>query len=397
MSTLVFVDAESSTQADGAQSSRVPVPLPKDPYEAIRQAYLDETDTKSEPFKNPIDTETPESPLAIAPPIPLSEKVAAMSESAFRKRFRSSYESLPFVSPLDLLLRMRYHGTSKLVEDSKEDDDEEIDKSMDFDSVSDDAKDEGPIAEDEDPAADEEGLTTGVEGPGMDDKGYGLDNESHGIDEEGHSVESDGIGLEEEEEVVPGGQQQAALVVGMTMSTPLGLGYEALRRRELALEEGDVYSTFKVEQGSGSALESERPKRTPPLPEWTSGSLPISLSPSDDPSPISSPMIHLNVPSPIATPAAVENKGFLTELGAQVKMQEGLISDHAVGLEELSPNLFERQVRRMPREQPCGMPSVMYRERTRIYNYSLLRRDVHGLALVRLCRFEEWAGARGGE
>ncbi|GJV89489.1 hypothetical protein Tco_1533427 [Tanacetum coccineum] len=68
MSTPVFVDPESSTQADGAQSSRVPVPLPEDPYEAIRQAYLDGTDNESEPFEDPIDTETPESPLTVAPP-----------------------------------------------------------------------------------------------------------------------------------------------------------------------------------------------------------------------------------------------------------------------------------------------------------------------------------------
>ncbi|GKB03135.1 hypothetical protein Tco_0831224 [Tanacetum coccineum] len=54
MSTPVFVDPESSTQADGAQSSRVPVPLLEDPYEAIRQAYLDGTDTKSEPFEDPL-------------------------------------------------------------------------------------------------------------------------------------------------------------------------------------------------------------------------------------------------------------------------------------------------------------------------------------------------------
>ncbi|GKG64435.1 hypothetical protein Tco_0659538, partial [Tanacetum coccineum] len=45
MSTLVFVDPKSSTQADGAQSARVPVPLPEDPYKAIRHAYLDRTDT----------------------------------------------------------------------------------------------------------------------------------------------------------------------------------------------------------------------------------------------------------------------------------------------------------------------------------------------------------------
>ncbi|GJV71248.1 hypothetical protein Tco_1491243 [Tanacetum coccineum] len=379
----------------------VPVPLPKDPYESIRQAYLDGTDTESEPFEDPIDTETLKSPLTIAPPILLSEstppvlipilhetermamrvphamssglsaniaEVAAMSESALCKKFRSSYKSSPSVSPLDLPLRKRYRGTSELVEDSEEDDneeDEEIEESMDSDSVSEDVEDEGPTAEDEDPAAKDEGLTAGVEGPGMHDEGYGLDDKRHGrddeicgIDDKGHSVESDGLGLEEEVEAVPGG---------------------ALRRRELALEEGDVYSTFEVGQGSGSAPESERPERvsayrqptlttwtdpkdgmiyidipdypplappvqTPPLLEWTSGLLPISSSHSDVSSPILFPMVHLTVPSPVATPATAETKGFLTELGAQVEMQGGLIHDHAVRLEKLSLALFKRAI-----------------------------------------------------
>nr|GFB15114.1 hypothetical protein [Tanacetum cinerariifolium] len=66
MSTLVFVDPESSTQADGAQNSRVPVSLPKDPYEAIRQAYLVGTDIESEPFEG--KDRTPESPHIVSPP-----------------------------------------------------------------------------------------------------------------------------------------------------------------------------------------------------------------------------------------------------------------------------------------------------------------------------------------
>ncbi|GKF38540.1 hypothetical protein Tco_0118601, partial [Tanacetum coccineum] len=113
-------------------------------------------------------------------------------------------------------------------------------------------------------------------------------------------------------------------VVGKTVSAPLGLGYGALRHRELALKEGDVYSTFEVGHGSRSAPESEIPKRvsafrqptlttwtdsedgmiyidipgyppptppvqTPPSPEWTSGSFPISLSHSDVPLPVSPP------------------------------------------------------------------------------------------------------------
>nr|GEX47736.1 hypothetical protein [Tanacetum cinerariifolium] len=317
---VVFVDPKSSTQADGAQSSRVPVPLPGDPFKAIRQAYLDGTDIKSEPFEDPIDTETPESPLTIAPPTSLPKstpptlvpilrrtthmavrvppamssglsasmaEVAAMSESAFRKRFRSFYESSPSLSPLDLPSWKHYR------------------------------EDEGPTAEDEDPAAGDEGLAAGVEGP-------------------------------EEEEAVPGGQQQAALVVRTSVSAPLGFRYEALRRRELALEEDHVYSTFEVRQGFGFAPEFERPERvlasrqptlttwtdledgmvyidlpaypppvphvqTPSSPEWTSGLLPISPSPSVVPSHVSSPMIPLTVPSPVSTPTTAETEGFLTK------------------------------------------------------------------------------------
>ncbi|GJZ98412.1 hypothetical protein Tco_0670865 [Tanacetum coccineum] len=228
----------------------------------------------------------------------------------------------PYVSPPDLPLRKRYRSTSELVEDSEEED-EEIEKSMDSDSVSEDVEDEHPTAEDEDPTAEDEGLTAGVEGP----------------DDEGHSVERDGLGLEEEDEAVPKGQQQTALVVETTAGEPLGLGYGALRRRELAAKEDQRNSTFEVGHGSGYAPEPEKlervsafrqlvlttwidpedgtvyidvptyppsspPVQTPPSPDWTPGSLPISPSHSDVPSPVSSPLISLTIPSPVATPTA---------------------------------------------------------------------------------------------
>ncbi|GKF00835.1 hypothetical protein Tco_0027758 [Tanacetum coccineum] len=228
------------------------------------------------------------------------------------------------------------------LEDSEEDDDEEdeeeIQESLDSDSVSEDTEDEGPTAEDEDPAAGDEGLAAGVERPGMDDESYGLDNESHGmddesrgLDDESHSVESDGLGLEEEK-AVPGGSAAGRFDCGDNCER--------------------AFRTW----GSGSASESERPERvsasrqptlttwtdpeddmvyivvpvyprlappvqTPPSPEWMSGSLPISSSPSVVPLPVSSPMIPLTVPSPVATPATAETEGFLTKLGAQVEMQ----------------------------------------------------------------------------
>ncbi|GJX76930.1 hypothetical protein Tco_0323741 [Tanacetum coccineum] len=190
MSTPVFVDPESSTQADGAQSSRVPVPLPEDPYEAIRQAYLDGTDTESEPFEDPIDTETPESPLAIAPPISLSKSPSLVVVPILRRTARMAV-CVPHAMSSGLsasMAEVAAMSESAFLEDSEEDDDEEIEE------------------KDEDPAVEDEGLTAEIEGLSMDDEGYGLDDKSHGIDDEGHSVESDGLGLEEEEEAVPGGQ-----------------------------------------------------------------------------------------------------------------------------------------------------------------------------------------------
>ncbi|GJX23183.1 hypothetical protein Tco_0227628 [Tanacetum coccineum] len=390
MSTLVFVDPKISTQADGAQIPRVPIPFPEDPYEAIRQAYLVGTDTESEPFEDPVETEAPESPHTIALPTSLFDstpptlvpilcrtarmsvrvppamssglsasiaEVAAMSDSAFHKWFRSSYESSPSSSPPDLPSRKRYQGTSELVEDDEnevvdeeeddEEEDEEREESSDSDSDSEDAKEEGPTIEDEDPAA-------GDEGSGM-------------------RVESLSLGGDE---AVPEGQQRAAAVVEATMGEPLGLGYGALRRREIALGEGRMPNVFEVGQSSRSVPKSERPERVsalrqptlttwidledgiayidvpaypppappiqiPPSPEWSPSSLPVSPAPSIVPLPISSSMITLTVPSSVSSPATAETEGFLTELGARVEIQGGLIRDHTVRLGELSPALFE--------------------------------------------------------
>ncbi|GKB95511.1 hypothetical protein Tco_1325329 [Tanacetum coccineum] len=44
-----------------------------DPYEAIRQAYLVGTDTESEPFEDPVETETSESPHTVASPTSLPD------------------------------------------------------------------------------------------------------------------------------------------------------------------------------------------------------------------------------------------------------------------------------------------------------------------------------------
>nr|GEY08218.1 hypothetical protein [Tanacetum cinerariifolium] len=181
-------------------------------------------------------------------------EVAAMSDLTFCKRFRSFYDSSP--SPT-LPVRKRYRCTSEL------------------------------ILKDEDPVARDEGLATGDEGLGVGVESYGLDDESRGLDDEGHSAKSDGFGLGEEEEAEPEGQQRTVLIVGTVISEPLRLGYGALSLR-------DQRGCWRLAP----------PVQTPPSTEWSSGSFPISSTPSIVPSPISSPMMSLTVPSPIALPMA---------------------------------------------------------------------------------------------
>nr|GEZ28797.1 hypothetical protein [Tanacetum cinerariifolium] len=379
MSTSVFVDPEIFTQADRAQSPRVPIPLLEDPYEAIRQTYFVGKDTEFEPFEG--EAKTPESPHTVAPPtchvgesegsgtsgtrstssnstMPLSldhplthtthvlvpsphrivcmavrvppmmspslpvsiAEMAAMPDLAFRKRFRSSYDSSP--SP------------------TFPEEDEEVEESSDSDSESEDAEDQGPTAEDKDPAAWDEGLDARDEGPSF-------------------RVESLSLGGDE---TIPKGQQRAAPVVETAVGKPLGLGYGALRLQDIASREGKMPSVFELGQASGSVPESERservsalrqptlttwlhledgivyidvpaypppglPVQTPPSPKWSSSSLLISLAPSIVPLPISSPMISLTVPSSVASPATAEAKGFLNEDIGELFTRSGAVRD----------------------------------------------------------------------
>nr|GEX87356.1 hypothetical protein [Tanacetum cinerariifolium] len=216
-----FIDPEISTQADEAQSSRVPVPFSKDSYEAIRQACLVETDTESEPFEDPVETETPESPHIVASITSLPDSTPPTCHAkeledsdTFGARSTSSNSTTPlspdhpptYTSPTLVLflhrtarMAMRVppemsHGISAI----KDEEDEEVGESLDFDSESEDAEDEGPTTEDEDPAVRDEGFTAGDEGLTTRDEGPGMRVESLGL---------------EGDEGVPEGQQRVASVV----------------------------------------------------------------------------------------------------------------------------------------------------------------------------------------
>ncbi|GJW82884.1 hypothetical protein Tco_0156029 [Tanacetum coccineum] len=203
-------------------------------------------------------------------------EAAALSPSSYRKRYRSSYETSS--SSPTLLVRKRYQGTSELILDTDSDGDE-------------------------------------------------LGDEDTGEDEEDEKDE--GLGLEEDE-AVPKGQQQAVLVVETATSEALRLGYGVLRRRELAVGEDQVHSTFEVGQSSRSVPEQQGTERvsafrqptfdtwvdpedsrvyndiptyvppvahvqTPPSPERSLGSLPVLPS---------SLVVSSPIASPVATPTA---------------------------------------------------------------------------------------------
>ncbi|GKC92542.1 hypothetical protein Tco_1157984, partial [Tanacetum coccineum] len=167
MSTLTYVDSETITQADGAQSSRVPpeeapseaeelhslgsrVPLRGEEFEAFEPSgtRIDSSHSSS----------SSDSTAPLSPDHPLTQAMA-LSDSAFCKRYRSSYEIPSSSSSLTLPVRKRYRGTSKLI--------------LDTDSEGDELGDEDTEEDVED------------ESQGLDDESQSLDNESQGLKDEG--------------------------------------------------------------------------------------------------------------------------------------------------------------------------------------------------------------------
>nr|GEX13061.1 hypothetical protein [Tanacetum cinerariifolium] len=167
MSTPVFVDLEISTQANGAQSSRVLVPLPEDPYDAIRRAYLESNGSSTSSARSmPSNSTAPLSPdhlLTHTTPdlVPILCRTRSVRGLGL---FKIVHHRRPFQSRRGI-----------------------------------------------------EGLVAGDEGLGMGVESYGSDDESHGLDDEDHRVESDGLGLGEEEEAVPEGDGTVSDIIGDEM------------------------------------------------------------------------------------------------------------------------------------------------------------------------------------
>nr|GEV95009.1 hypothetical protein [Tanacetum cinerariifolium] len=418
----VFVDPKSSTQTDGAQSSSVPVPLPEDPYEAIRQAYLVGTDTESEPIEG--EARTPESPQIVAPPTCHVEESKGSGTSGARSTSSDSTTPLSPNHPLTYttpvlvpilcrttrmamrVLLVMSHGLSAGMAEmaamsdssfrkSDGEEDKDVEESSDSDSESEDVEDEGPTAEDEDHTIEDEGLATGVEGPNVDDESYGLDGKSHGVDDESHVIDDEIYGIDGEgrgikidrlglgkEEVVHKGQQRAVLVVGTAVSEPLGLGYGALRHHALVLEEDHVYSTLEVGHGSGSAPKPERSERVSVFRQPTL----TTLTDPEDASPMTTS----------TTIISVDEDQFI-EVGAQLELYKGILQDHTQRLDAMPPTLFvkiDRDVRELyTRSRVVKDEIFSQRYRFRSLKHEQERTAVTFGALWRpVLALEAWAG-----
>nr|GFD21413.1 hypothetical protein [Tanacetum cinerariifolium] len=94
------------------------------------------------------------------------------------------------------------------------------------------------------------------------------------------------------------------------LSKPLGLGYVALRRCELAVREGQVDpEDGTVYTNIPTYVPLSTPVQTPPSPEWSLSSLPVSPSSHVVPSPIALPVATLT------TTISVDKDQFI-EVGA---------------------------------------------------------------------------------
>ncbi|GKB51725.1 hypothetical protein Tco_0902478 [Tanacetum coccineum] len=200
-------------------------------------------DTESDPEEAPLEAEELQSLGSRVPLMGDEFEAFEPTDSAFRKRYRSSYET-PSPSLTLLVQKRRMRVQMRMTRESQS----------------------------------------------LDDEGHGLGDEDHGLDDEGH----------EEEKAIPEGQQQAVPVVETAASEPLGLGYGALRPRELAVGEDQPTLGTWVDPEDGRVYTDIpayvplfAPVQTPPSPEWSLGSLPVSPLSPVVPSPIALPMATL--------------------------------------------------------------------------------------------------------
>ncbi|GKA23401.1 hypothetical protein Tco_0709363 [Tanacetum coccineum] len=273
--------------------SRVPTPLLDDPYVAVRQAHLVDTDTKSGPVEDlreieahipatvdtksepkeapsetgefeasePSDTKitsshspassdstaplSPDHPLTQTSPTPTPTRVSfhrrttrmvVRTQSTLPPGMSARIAEAATLSPSSFY--KRYRSSYEIPSPSSSSPTLPIRKRYRGTSeLVEDTKDECS--------------DSGTKREGSQDEGPGLEDEGHGSEDKGPGLE------EEEEEVAPEGQQQIVPAEDTTVYEPLRLGYRVLRNSKLVVGEGKIPSMFEVGQSSRSVPEHE--------------------------------------------------------------------------------------------------------------------------------------------
>nr|GFA09958.1 hypothetical protein [Tanacetum cinerariifolium] len=299
-------------------------PLPNNPYVAVRQAQLVDTDTESDPEEAPLEVEDSQ-PLGSKVPFmgkefeasdPSSTRIVSSHSSASMDSTAplSPDHLLTHVSPTPTPTRALFYrriaritmraqpvmspGHSSRVAEARLCQIQPFVR--DIDSEGDELGDEDSGEGGEDESSD------------ADDERDGLNDECHGLVDEDHSLENEGLGLEEE--VIP----------------------EAHTITWVDPKDGSVYTDVLI-------YPPVAPVQTPPSPEWSFDSLPILPS-------------SLVVPSSIASPVATMIANILVdedhfpEVGVQLELHRSLLYDHTQHLDALPPTLFadiDRDVREL--------------------------------------------------
>ncbi|GJW81601.1 hypothetical protein Tco_0145576 [Tanacetum coccineum] len=211
-------------------------------------------------------------------------EVMTLSPLSFYKKYRSSYKTPSSLaspaSSLALPSRKRYRGTSEPIVDTKTEEDE---------------------------------------------------LEAKGIDSESEESEDEGLGSRIEEATSEDQQQEAVPIEDTVADESFSLGYGAARRRSLELEErhGLVLMRYDRVPWRGPFINSD--------PILTSSDTIIAWV-------VPEPVLEApNLPSPVATPVSVRpvNEGYLAELGAQIKLNKGILHNHTHRLDALPSTIFE--------------------------------------------------------
>ncbi|GJY15535.1 hypothetical protein Tco_0385957 [Tanacetum coccineum] len=225
---------EAPSEVEELQPLGSRVPLMSEEFEASEPSDTRTVSSHSLVSSDSTTPLSPDHPLTHVSPTPtptqvLYHQAMALSDSAFCKSYRSSYETPSSLPSPTLLVQKRYCSTFELILDT----DSEGGKLGDEDTEE-DVEDESQGLDDESQGLDDKSQGLDDESQGLDDESLGLDDKSLSLDDESQGLEEEGPGMEEEEEeAAPEDQQQAFPVVDTAASEPLGLGYGEARRPAL--------------------------------------------------------------------------------------------------------------------------------------------------------------------